>query len=380
MRPRDVPGERRVRVALQAVTGRRGGPRTYALELLRALVALPGDDEYVLLADAPTSEAERGGAPWHCVPMPGGTLARPLSESLALPVVARRVGADVVHCTKQTLPRGLPGAGVVTVLDLAPLLHPETFGGAAGVYLRRTTRAAVRRADRVIAISEHTARDLRVHLDVPAERIRVVPLGVDPRFFAEHSADALAALRARLRLPERYLLSVGTLQPRKNVDVLLDALDLLRARGVAPPPLVVAGRTGWQSDALLARLRSREDVLHLGEVAADDLPGLLAGAGVFVSASSYEGFGLALAEAMAAGCAVVGGAGSASDEVVGDAGLLVPPRDADALADALALLLRDDPARARLATSGRERVRRYTWRATAERTRDVYRELVGAAA
>jgi len=124
------------------------------------------------------------------------------------------------------------------------------------------------------------------------------------------------------------------------------------------------------------RARSSPRVVHLGEVPDEDLPALYAGAKLFVSPSSYEGFGLAVAEAMAAGVAVIAGSGSASDEVVGDAGVLVPPRDVDALVAAIDGLVRDDARRARLAAAGRDRISRFTWERTARATRDVYREAM----
>lgn len=367
-----------MRIGLAAVTGTLGGPRTYALELLRGLSSLPGGDELVLLADDPGAAPALPRVRAVRVPMPIRA-ARPVSEAIAIPWIARRERLDVLHGTKQTLPAGIRCARVVAIHDLAPMLLPETFSPGAGAWLRRSTAAAARRAHVVVTGSETTARDLREHLGVPASKVVVTPYGVEERFAAPQSAERIARVRGRLGLPADYLACVGTIQPRKNVDVVLDALDLLASRGREVPVLALAGRVGWMSDAVVARARSSPRVRWLGEVADDDLPPLLAGARAFLSPSSYEGFGLAVAEAMAAGTAVVAGAGSACDEVVGDAGILVPPRDAAALADALAALLDDDARRARLAAAGRERARRFTWEATARATRAAYDRAVEAA-
>jgi alpha-1,3-rhamnosyl/mannosyltransferase len=299
---------------------------------------------------------------------------RPLAEAVALPWAACRERLDVFHGTKQTLPAGLRCARVVTVHDLAPMILPATFSAAAGAWLRRSTAAAARRAHLVLADSETTARDLRERLGVPAERIRVVPLGIDARFAERPSPAAVEDLRRRYGLPASYVACVGTIQPRKNVDVVLDAMDLLAARRRDVPPLALAGRVGWMSEGVVARAKSSPRVRWLGTVPDADLPPLLAGASVFVSPSSYEGFGLAVGEAMAAGTAVVAGGGSASDEVVGDAGELVPPRDVEAVADAVERLLVDGARRARLAAAGRERALGFTWEATARATLAVYRE------
>ncbi|MCG3134499.1 MAG: D-inositol-3-phosphate glycosyltransferase [Planctomycetes bacterium] len=364
-------------IGISAVTGTQGGPRTYALELARSLAALPGDDRVVLLADDP-AQAPRGprlGAVR--VPMPFRA-ARPLCEAWSLPRIARRERLDVLHGTKQTLPAGLPCAGVVSIHDLAPHLMPGTFPRLSGAWLRRSAAAAARRADLVLTGSGTTARDLRDVLGVDPARIAVTPYGVEERFRAPQDAAAVAGVRARHGLPERYLACVGTIQPRKNVDVVLDAMELLASRGRDVPPLALAGRVGWMSDEVVARARRSPLVRWLGSVPDADLPPLLAGAHVFVSPSSYEGFGLAVAEAMAAGAPVIGGSGSSLDEVVGTAGLLVPPRDAAALADAVDRLLGDDALRARLAREGREKARSYTWEATARATLDAYRRAVGA--
>jgi len=359
-----------LRIGISAVTGTQGGPRTYALELLRAL-ARTGDDELVLLADAPDAAAGIPGVRGVRVPTPFRA-ARPVSEAVALPWLARRENVDVLHGTKQTLPRGFPRAGVVSIHDLAPMLFPETFPGGAGEWLRRSTGAAARRAHIVITGSQNTARDLQTHLSVPPERIAVTPYGVEERFREPQSQERIAEVRARHGLPDRYLACVGMIQPRKNVDVVLDAIDLLAGRGRDVPVLALAGRVGWMSDAVVARASASERVRWLGEISDDDLPPLLAGADVFLSPSSYEGFGLAVAEAMAAGVAVIGGSGSSLDEVVGDAGVLVPPRDAEALAEALDVLLRDDARRRALAEAGRTRCAQYTWDATARATRAAY--------
>jgi glycosyltransferase involved in cell wall biosynthesis len=360
-----------MRVGISAVTGTQGGPRTYAIELLRALAALPGDDAFVLLADDPSAAPDAARVTARKVPMPVKA-ARPAAEAVVLPVLALSEGLDVFHGTKQTLPRGLRCARVVSIHDLAPMLLPDTFPSGAGVYLRTSTRSAAQRAHLVITGSQHTAKDLREHLGVAPDRIVVTPYGVEERFRAPHAPERVAAVRARLGLPEAYVACVGTIQPRKNVDVVLDAMDLLAARGREPPLLALAGRVGWMSDAVIERAQASPRVRWLGEVPDADLPPLLAGAEVFVSPSSYEGFGLAVAEAMAAGAAVIGGSVSSLDEVVGDAGLLVPPRDAAALADALDRLLGDGALRARLAAAGAAKAAAYTWDATARATRAAY--------
>lgn len=366
-----------VKVALAAVTGTRGGPRTYAISLLRALVGLATGDEYVLVSEERDAAPELTGISRIRVPVPL-KIARPIVEALAVPWRVRLAGCDVFHGTKQTLPAGVPGARVVTVHDLAPMILPGTFPRGAGAWLRRSTATAVERAHLIIAPSETTARDLREILGVAPERIRVVAEGVDPRYRGPWDPSRIAAVRAKYGIPSEYVASIGTIQPRKNVDVVLDAFELLASRGRALPPLVLAGREGWMSEEVVRRAKASPRVIHLGEVPEDDLPLVYAGTKLFVSPSSYEGFGLAVAEAMAAGVAVIAGSGSASDDVVGGAGVLVPPRDVEALAEAIDTVLSDDTWRAALAVAGRERAEKFTWEAAARATREVYREALEA--
>ncbi len=169
-----------MKVGIGAVTGTRGGPRTYALALLRALVSLDdGDESYALLADDPAAEPDIAPLERLRMPLPVKA-ARPLAEAIALPLLARRAGLDAFHATKQTLPRGLGCAGLVSIHDLAPMLFPETFPRAGGAWLRRSTASAAARADRVLTGSETTARDLQAHLGVPASRIAVRRTGCAP--------------------------------------------------------------------------------------------------------------------------------------------------------------------------------------------------------
>ncbi len=368
-----------MKVGMVAVTATRGGPRTYALSLLRALALLDGPESYALLADDPQAEPDIAGIERVQVPYLG-KLLRPIVDPLALPRLARKTGCNVVHGTKQTLPPRLPCPAVATIHDICPHLFPETFPKASGEWLRRSTESAIERADHLIAVSQNTRKDLVEHLGVAPDRVTVVGHGIHERFATPHAATDIAAMRGRLDLPERYLLTVGTIQPRKNVDIVLDALDRLAAGGRTIPPLVLVGRVGWMSDDVLARAEASPHVLRRGEVPEADLPLLYAGADVFVSPSSYEGFGFTWAEAMACGTAVIAGTGSSCDEVIGDAGILLEPRNVEAVADAIDGLVTDDVAREALAQAGHERALQFTWDACARATRDVYRRVAEASA
>jgi glycosyltransferase involved in cell wall biosynthesis len=237
-------------------------------------------------------------------------------------------------------------------------------------------RAAVRRADHLLAISEHTRRDLIDLLGAPPAGVTVTHCGVDPTFRPLDAAQ-VAAWRARYGLPERFILYVGTLEPRKNVPRLLDAYARLRRRGPVPPLVLVGGR-GWRHaaiDARLAALGLGDAVRFLGYVPAAELPLCYNAAGVFVYPSLYEGFGLPPLEALACGTPVVTSNAASLPEAVGDAAVLVDPRDPAALADALAAALADEPLRQRLRAAGLAQARRFSWRRMAEQTLAVYHDV-----
>jgi glycosyltransferase involved in cell wall biosynthesis len=366
-----------VRIAVGVVAGTTGGPRSYGLGLLRALAEeFPGDAWYAItdrpgdLEGIPLAGIERVAIP--------AKFLRPVVEATAVPRALRRIRPDVYHGTKHSVPARSPCPTVATIHDLAFFAMPATFPRASGLWLRTEARAAVRRARRIVVPSAHTRDDVVRFLRADPGRIAVVPNGVAPPFLAPVPAAEVERVRRAHSLPARFVLCLGTLQPRKNPDVLLAAFDALRASGAAAGvDLLFAGRKGWMAGPLLrevARRGARGGVRHLPDVPDADLPGLLAAAEVFASPSSYEGFGLSVAEAMAVGRPVVAGDASSLPGVVGEAGILVPPRDAAALAAALGRLLADPAERARLGEAARRRAATYTWRAAARAIRAVHGE------
>lgn len=298
-----------------------------------------------------------------------------LWEQAVQPWVVRRNGLDLLHSPALVGPMLGGRPFVVTVHDLSYYLYPETFRAANRSYLQLLGRQSVRRARRVIAVSQSTKDDLVKHYGLPATRVDVVYHGVDEAF-CPLPAEEVATFRARQGLPERFLLFVGTLEPRKNVVRLVEAYAILPQTS---PPLVLVGGKGWFYEQVFRRVEElglASRVHFAGYVPAADLPAWYNAAEVLVYPSLYEGFGLPLLEAMACGTPVISSTASSLPEVVGDAGLLVDPVDVEGLAAAMERVLRDASARERMRAAGLHRAQRFTWEDAARQTVASYRRAL----
>lgn len=308
----------------------------------------------------------------------------PLWDAIGRPRLPAAVElADVVHITN---PAGVPGARrapnkalVVTVHDLAFLRYPKAFPPAWRALYRLGLRAAVRRADVIVVPSEATAAELREATRVAADRVAVTPLAAAPPSSAATTDAAPRDERlAGVSFPERYVLSVGTIEPRKNLVRLIRGYRRAVADGGFPHALVLAGPSGWRSDEVLRELRPGEPgrIVLVGALGAADLEAAYAGADVVAYPSLHEGFGLPVLEAMARGVPVVASSTSSIPEVAGEAALLVDPRSAELIGDAIAQVLRDGELATRLAAAGRARAAMFTWEKTAAATVDAYRRAL----
>ncbi len=290
----------------------------------------------------------------------GGPLLYDLWLRRGWPKVERATGPiDVAHATT-VIPCATDAPLVVTVHDLAFLHDPSQFTRRGNRIFRLSLDQVRRRANLVLCSSQATMDDC-LSAGVDADRLRLVPLGVDA---ARADAAETARVTALYRLPERYLLFVGTVEPRKNLRGLVDAVSRLED----PLPLVVAGAAGWGDIAV----PSSGDVRFIGFVPAPDLAGLYAGAEVFCYPSEREGYGLPVLEAMAQGTPVVTSRGTATEETADGAAVLVDPLNPDDIARGIA---EASEHRQALAAKGLDRADRATWRETARLTADAYREL-----
>jgi glycosyltransferase involved in cell wall biosynthesis len=296
-------------------------------------------------------------------------------EQLAQPWALRRMGADLVHCPAFVGPLVAPCPLVITVHDLSFIRFPELFRPANRLYLTVMTRLSARRVQRLIAVSAHTAAETTRLLNVPPERIDVVYHGVEPNFHPL-PADEIAAFCRRKKLPERFVLFVGTLEPRKNLVRLVEAFARVRDGQVG---LVLAGGKGWLYDELFAQVESlglNEKVIFAGYVPNEELPLWYNAATLLAYPSLYEGFGLPVLEAQACGTPVLTSNVSSLPEAAGDAALMVDPYDVEALAEGLNRLLTDDTLVQELRKRGLAHARQFSWPHAAQETTRVYRRAL----
>lgn len=303
---------------------------------------------------------------------------------LVLPLKIRRDRIDVFHATTLSAPLTIPCRTVLTVLDLIVVSHPEWFDHRwFYFYTRAMLPILARRAHSVVTISQCSKRDLMDHYGLPAEKITVVPPGVDHRVFhPNYDREAIGRMRDRLGIHGKYILSVGTLEPRKNLPRLVESFAMLRAYA-EDYRLVIVGDRGWQYEQIFRKVQTlglEDRVRFLGYVPDSELPLLYRGAELLVYPSLYEGFGVPIVEAMASGCPVVCSNRSSMPDVVGEAGILVDPEDAKAMAEAMGRVLADPSLADALRTRGLDRAQSFRWEDSAKTLLDVYENVLGRAA
>jgi glycosyltransferase involved in cell wall biosynthesis len=354
----------------------RTGTENYALELLRHLLMLESPHEYFLyFRDAPPAtlfpSATETSYTKRVIPF------RRMWTHLRFALEIWRTRPDVTFVPAHTLPRFFPGKAAVTVHDLGYLYFPEAHPAKDRRYLDWSTGYSARRATRVLADSEATRRDLMQHYEIEADKICVVYPGVDEGLKPVRDPARLAAVQQKYGLPDRYLFFLGTLQPRKNIERLVQAFARWQSMsGNREVGLVLGGKAGW-----LYREEWTVGVEHVhltGYVADEDVATLYSGALALVFPSLYEGFGFPVLEAMRCETPVLCSNTSSLPELAGEAALLVDPSDVEAMAAAIERLVGNAGLRDELVARGRKQVQRFTWANAAQATLAVLEEAAQA--
>lgn len=348
----------------------------YVVNLARALKSIAPDLDLTLLCDpnAPASRLTLPDLPTvACAVSPFS-----IKQQWIVPRQLRDINATFYHSPYYLMPYRPGVPTVLTAHDLIPQVYPRYYTPAQRLVFRWAHGLALRTARITVAVSAATRTDLIQRLGARADRVVVIPEAADPHF-APQPAAALQAVRDQYHLPDRYLLYFGSNKPHKNLARLVTAFSKLEFRiQNSELHLVIAGSWDTRYPEAKQLAAGNDRIRFLGPVREADLPALYGGALAFVFVSEYEGFGLPPLEAMACGTPVIAGNTSSLPEVIGDAGLLVDPRDVNAIAAALERIVSDSALQADLKQRSLDRAAAFTWERTAAQTLAVYRAIAGA--
>ena len=351
------------------------GIPNYILRLLNGLASIDSENEYFLYTNR-SIPFDMG--------LPGNfrtiVLSRPsprfqLWFQLALPLRLKKDRIDLFHGLFYRLPMMLPVPGVLTVHDLSGYLYPELHTGKTHM-VNLMYPFFVKKASRIIAVSEFTAKELKNNFPGASEKITVIHEAPPPEYTPIRDKYILEEVRKRFSLPERFFLFLGTLEPRKNLTGLLDAF--YSVADSIPQSLVISGGIGWKTETIFEKLQNGMmggKVFLTGYIDNADVQALLSMAEFFVYPSLYEGFGLPVLESMACGTPVITSSVSSMPEIAGNAALLVDPLSKDSIAEAIKMMALDSIGRKEFSEKGLKRASKFSWRKAAGETMDVYRSL-----
>lgn len=370
----------RITVDISPWMHRHAGLGRYAGELLKAMRAAAPQNEYVGLYYAPREMAvdkelenlKTARVPLNAKPWRMSVL---LAYYFGMSMDRWLPPTDLFHGTDHLLPPLKHSRTVFTIHDLIFRFFPQYHLPLNRWYLNLMLPKFMRRADAIIAVSENTRRDVVRLMDIPAEKISVIYEAANPSFRPIESRAELQAVRATYKLPARFILFFSTIEPRKNLVTLFDAYAELLRRDADAPPLVVMGRKGWLYEETLQHIHAlglTQRVILTDWVKSQDVPAVINLADLFVFPSLYEGFGLTPLEAMACGTPVISSNASSLPEVVGDAGILIEPRDVAGFANAMERVLHDAELRQDLSARGSRQASQFSWERAARETLALY--------
>lgn len=373
----------RIAIDAHSVGAKLGGNESYAVNLIEALAQIDEANEYTLYVT--TAEAhDRFHQRWPNFKVRTTLPHTPLIRiPLTLSAELRKHPVDVLH-VQFTAPPFCPCPVVVSIHDLSFEHLPHTFHRRSRMQLRLTVRNSAKRAARILTLSEHTRSDIIDTYGIEPSRITAIPLAAPRHFNPVEDNRELQRVRHNYGIDGKYILSVGSIQPRKNLARLVNAYASLRGKYAENelPKLVLVGKRAWLYGETLRALEQTglaRSVILTGYVPESDLPALYSGALCFVYPSYFEGFGLPPLEAMKCGAPVIVGNQTSLPEVVGNAALKVDPFDVTAIAGAIENLINDSDLRRELSVKGRSRAEEFDWQETARRTLQIYQQVGNAA-
>lgn len=291
---------------------------------------------------------------------------------------------DIMQFFNYAVPPGVNGKRITFIYDMAYRSCPQTMSRKTRNWLRFCMKKSCKHADHIITISQFSKSEIQKYLQIPSEQITVIPSAVDhTKYHTHYTEGQIQNVLDKYQIDREYILYLGTIEPRKNLERLIGAYEklcqVLRKEQKEAPQLVLAGGRGWLCDGIYQKAREAETcgrILFTGYVAPKDSPVLMCGAAVFVFPSLYEGFGMPPLEAMACGTPVITSNTSSLPEVVQDAGITVDPGSEEEICAAMRMLLEDQELRRKLRVLGVQRAAGYTWEKSAEMLMDVYYKLM----
>ncbi len=387
-----MPSGLRIAIDGRTLTGRFTGDRTYWRNLLRALLKLDTVSEYHVYTRLPLPDGELPSAPnlfVHHLPAKSDRLWL----FWTFPMALRLLRPDVVHVQYTAPLRALcPYPLVTTIHDISFRLHPEWFTRKDRILMNLTNPPSMRRANRVLTVSETSRRQMIETYGLSPEKVIATPLGVSEEFFlspeeATLSPDTLRGnakrvIAEKFGITTPFVLAVGVLQPRKNLPLLAEAFGRAKVKYALPHRLVLTGKIGWgaQSEALQEAWKrsgaAEEGLVLTGYVEDSDVPLLMRACDLFAHPALFEGFGLPVVEAMASGAPVVVSEAPPMPEIAGSAALRFEGRSVEAWSEGLAQVLLNEELRADLSAKGREHAKQFTWERMAQGVRQAYDEAV----
>lgn len=354
----------KIAIDVQTTLGQKSGFGFYVKNLTENLKKVDPKNKYMLLA--PKTQRDFS------------TQQRFIWDQLTFPNLARKAKVDILHQPCFSAPLFYSGKVIITIHDLIYHFFPKNIPSGSRFYFSKWMPLTYRKADKIIAISENTKRDIIDLLNIPEEKIIVIHSAVGEEYKPINDPQAIALVKKKYNTGENFILDVGTLEPRKNLQFLVKAFNLALKKGKIDCNLVLTGKKGWYYEGLFAlvnELKLEQRVIFAGYVQDEDLPLLYNAARIFAFPSLYEGFGFQPLEALSCGTPVIAANNSSIPEVVGDAGILLDIESEKVWAEEIIRVMTDEQLAKTLSQKGLEQAKKFSWAKTARETVKVYEEV-----